>query len=64
MWMDVIYRGEGISLHEHEDLSCMYNWLRKNKKTLEGCSIYDEVIDMYIQLDKKFQEVRQTNEIV
>ncbi|WP_430534446.1 hypothetical protein [Listeria rocourtiae] len=62
--MDVIYRGEGISLHEHEDLSCMYNWLRRNKKTLEGCSIYDEMIDMYIELDKKFQEVKRTNEVI
>ncbi|TDR51708.1 hypothetical protein DFP96_11114 [Listeria rocourtiae] len=64
MWMDVIYRGEGISLHEYEGLECMYNWLRKNKKTLEGCSIYDEVIDMYFLLDKKFQEMRRNDEVV
>lgn len=56
MWFDVMHYGFRITIHEYEEISTVYGWLKRHQKALEGSSVYDEMIDIYFQLDKKFQE--------
>ncbi|KGL37419.1 hypothetical protein EP56_18160 [Listeriaceae bacterium FSL A5-0209] len=56
MWFEVMHYGFRTTIREYEEISTVYNWLKRHQKALEGSSVYNEMIDIYFQLDKKFQE--------
>lgn len=57
MWFEVEHYGFKTTIHEYEEISTVYSWLKRHKQALEGSSVYNEMIDIYFQLDKKFQEM-------
>ncbi|MBC1290590.1 hypothetical protein [Listeria booriae] len=56
MWFEVMHYGFRTTIHEYEEIRTIFDWLKRYKKALEGSTVYDEMIDIYFQLDKKFQE--------
>lgn len=57
MWFEVMHYGFKERIREYEEISTVYSWLKRHQKALEGSSVYNEMIDIYFQLDKKFQEM-------